>query len=113
MRVPILLAAIVLTTSTAFAQDIVGVEDCAQARGPDKKIGCLQSNVGYLHGLIRKNESVAQARLKEEAAKVVAATARIEVLAAEIERLKARLDKVEKPAALQPASAAPNPAPPE
>jgi hypothetical protein len=104
MRTPILLAAIVLAASPAFAQDIVGVEDCAQARGPDKKIGCLQSNVGYLHGLIRKNDVAAQARLREETAKFVTATARLDALAAEIERLKARLDQLEKPAAPKPAS---------
>jgi hypothetical protein len=104
MRMPILVAASALFATSALAQDIVGLEDCAQARGPDKKIGCLQSNVAYLHGLIRKNDAAAQARLKEEAAKAVAATARIGALATEIERLKARLDQLEKPAAAKPAS---------
>jgi hypothetical protein len=103
MRTPILVAVLVLLSASAVAQDIVGLEDCAQARGPDKKIGCLQSNVAYLHGLIRKNDAAAQARLKDEAAKVAAAAARIDTLAAEIERLKARLDQLEKPAAAKPA----------
>lgn len=104
MRQPIFLAIFVFATLPAFAQDIVGLEDCAQARGADKKIGCLQSNVGYLHGLIKKNDAAAQARLKEEAARLAAATARIETLAAEIERLKARLDQLEKPATPKPAT---------
>jgi hypothetical protein len=62
MRVPALVLILFLIASPAAAQDIVGIEDCAQARGPDKKIGCLQSNVGYLHGLIRKNDAAAQVR---------------------------------------------------
>jgi hypothetical protein len=103
MRAPALLMTLVLV-SPAVAQDIVGVEDCAQARGPDKKVGCLQSNVGYLHGLIRKNDAAAQARLKDEVAKVTTATARIETLAAEIERLKARLDQLEKQTTPKPAT---------
>jgi hypothetical protein len=104
MRVPTLLVFLLVAAPSAFAQDIVGIEDCAQARGPDKKIGCLQSNVGYLHGLIRKNDAAAQARLKEETAKLAAATARLDALAAEIERLKVRLDQLEKPATPKPAS---------
>ena len=99
MRMPILLTVLAMAASPAIAQDIVGLEDCAKATSTDKKIGCLQSNVGYLHGLIRKAETAAQVRAREDAARLVAATARIEALAAEIEGLKGRLGRLEKPPA--------------
>ncbi len=90
-----LLVAIMLATSPLRAQDIVGLEDCAQARGPDKKIGCLQANVEFLHRLIRKNDATAQAKLREEAAKVQAATARLDALHDELSHLKAAFDQLE------------------
>jgi hypothetical protein len=99
MRMPILLVALVLAASLAVAQDIVGLEDCARATSPDKKIGCLQSNVAYLHGLIRKSEAATQARARDDAARLAAATARIDALAAELAGLKGRLDKLERPPA--------------
>lgn len=113
MRTPIVIAAVTLFVSVATAQDIVGLEDCAQARGPDKKIGCLQSNVGYLYGLIKKNETAAQARAREDAAKLGAAIARLDALAADVERLKARIEQLEKPAPAKPVAAKPEPAKPE
>jgi hypothetical protein len=99
MRMPILLTVLAMAASPAIAQDIVGLEDCTKATSADKKTGCLQSNVAYLHGLIRKAETAAQARAREDAARLVAATARIEALAAEIEGLKGRLGRLEKPPA--------------
>jgi hypothetical protein len=96
---PILLAVFAMAASTSLAQDIVGLEDCAKATSPDKKIGCLQSNVAYLHSLIRKAETAAQARARDDAARLAAATVRIDALAAEIEGLKGRFDRLEKPPA--------------
>jgi hypothetical protein len=93
---PALLATILLAASPLQAQDIVGLEDCAQARGADKKAGCLQSNVEFLHRLIKKNDAAAQAKLREEAARLSAATARLDELRGELDRLKSALDRVEK-----------------
>jgi len=104
MRTPIPVAAILLggfllpavSAPPGHAQDIVGLEDCSRAQGADKKLGCLQSNVQYLHGLIRKTDAAAQARSREAAAQIAAANARTEQLAAEVARLKAALEKLEK-----------------
>ena len=103
MRTPIPVAAILLggfvllaVSAPGHAQDIVGLEDCSRAQGADKKLGCLQSNVQYLHGLIRKTDAAAQARAREAAAQIAAANAKAEQLAAEVARLKAALDKLEK-----------------
>lgn len=98
MLKPALLAAILMTVPPVQAQDIVGLEDCAQAKGADKKAGCLQSNVEFLHRLIKKNDAAAQAKLREEAAKLAAATARLDELRGEIDRLKSALERLEKPA---------------
>ena len=95
MRIAVLLAIILLATPSS-AQDIVGVEDCAKARDPDKKVGCLQSNVNYLHGLIRRNETASQARLRDINAKLAAATAQVEGLLREVTALKAALDELKK-----------------
>lgn len=82
------------------AQDIVGIEDCAQARGPDKKQGCLQSNVLYLHRLIKQNEAAALAAR-------TAAAARIDEMGREIERLKTALERLEKKSAAEQAEKKP------
>ena len=92
------LAAMLTMAAAAQAQDIVGVEDCSKARDADKKVGCLQSNVNFLHELIRKNDAAARASLREANARLTAATTRIEELRAEIERLKTAVKKLEKPA---------------
>jgi hypothetical protein len=94
----VVLVAALIAAWPALAQDIVGIEDCAKARDPDKKAGCLQSNVNFLHELIKKNEAAAQARQREAAARLTAAAARIEELRGEVERLKATLDQLAKKA---------------
>ncbi len=88
--------ALALSTAPLRAQDVVGIEDCSRAAGIDKKAGCLQSNVNYLHGLIRKNDAAAQARLRESDARLAAANASLQELRGEIDRLKAALDRLDK-----------------
>jgi len=84
-----MLLAVALAATPVMAQDIAGLEDCAQAKGPDKKIGCLQSNVEFLHKLIKTSDTAAQAKLS-------AANLKISELQAQIERLKTALDQLEK-----------------
>ena len=99
----VMLLALVLTMSAqVLAQDVVGLEDCSKAKGPDKKIGCMQSNVEFLHRLIKTSDTAAVAAQ----AKLNAANVKIGELQAEIERLKAALAQLEKklPATPPPAS---------
>jgi hypothetical protein len=96
MTAVFVMIAAALSTAPLQAQDVVGIEDCSRAAGIDKKAGCLQSNVNYLHGLIRKNDAAAQARLRESDAKLAAANASLHELRGEIDRLKAALDRLEK-----------------
>ena len=96
-----------LAAVPALAQDIAGLEDCSMAKGPDKKIGCLQSNVEFLHRLIKASETAAQAKLN-------AATVKIGQMQADIERLKAALEQIDKkipPPAATPAPSPSTPAP--
>jgi hypothetical protein len=100
-----MLVALTLAAAPAAAQDIAGLEDCAQARGPDKKIGCLQSNVEFLHKLIKTNDTATQAKL-------AAANVKIGELQAQIERLKTALDQLEKKIPPPPTTARPTTTPP-
>jgi septal ring factor EnvC (AmiA/AmiB activator) len=100
-----MLLALTLAAAPAAAQDIAGLEDCAQARGPDKKIGCLQSNVEFLHKLIKTNDTATQAKL-------AAANVKIAELQAQIERLKTALDQLEKKIPPPPTTARPTTTPP-
>jgi hypothetical protein len=81
------------------------LEDCSKARGPDKKIGCMQSNVEFLHRLVKTGDTAAMAAQ----AKLNAANVKISELQTEIERLKAALAQLEKklPASPPAAPAAP------
>jgi peptidoglycan hydrolase CwlO-like protein len=89
MRKRVLLLATALFATPVAAQDIAGLEDCAQAKGPDKKIGCLQSNVEFLHKLIKTSDTAALAKLS-------AANVKISELQAQIERLKTAFEQLEK-----------------
>jgi hypothetical protein len=91
-----LLMAMLLTASPLQAQDIVGLEDCSKVRDADKKSGCLQSNVSFLHDLIRKNDAAAQTRQRDAAARLTAASARIDELRGEVERLKQTVEQLTK-----------------
>ena len=97
-----MLIAVMVAAAPVHAQDIVGLQDCGKASGVDRKLGCLQANAEFLHGLIRKNEAAAQARLREEAAKLADANGKLDRLRDEIARLKSSLDQIEKKHAKQP-----------
>lgn len=94
----VLLAAVVMTIVPVQAQDIVGLEDCSKATSADKKIGCLQSNVQFLHELIKKNDTAAQGRQRDAATKLAAATTKLDELRGEVDRLKLAVDQLTKKA---------------
>jgi hypothetical protein len=76
---------------TARAQDVPGIELCTRETSVDRRIGCLQSNVQYLHGLIGKNAADAQQRLAAATSEIGAHKGEIAALKAEIAALKAAL----------------------
>src|SRR5262245_30659661 len=67
VRIAVLgLSLIVVGVDAGWAQDIAGIEDCTKTSGLDKRTGCLQSNVNFLHRLMIKN--ALDARQKPDAA---------------------------------------------
>lgn len=96
--VKVAVLAMLATVTPVRAQDIVGLEDCTKATSAEKKIGCLQSNVLFLHQLIRKNQDSAQAELKAARAQLGAADAKIGELRGDIDRLKEAVERLEKSA---------------
>ena len=65
-KVALFAAALMVAAGSAAAQDVVGVENCAVEKTMERRTGCLQSNVNYLHQLIGKNAADAQQKLAEE-----------------------------------------------
>lgn len=72
----------------ATAQDMPGIELCTRESNLERRTGCLQSNVDYLHKLIAKNAASAQQKL-------AAADAEIAALKAAVAELRASLDKAQ------------------
>src|ERR1700693_1051458 len=62
-----LAAVLVLIGTAARAQDVPGIELCTHETRMDKRTGCLQSNIDYLHQLIAKNAADAQQKLNAAA----------------------------------------------
>ena len=73
----------------AAAQDIAGIEDCTKTSGLDKRTGCLQSNVNFLHQLVTKNALDARQRLNAANAEIIALKGVVAGLQASVEQLQA------------------------
>jgi septal ring factor EnvC (AmiA/AmiB activator) len=83
------LAMFLLAGSLARAQDVAGIELCTQESRLDRRTGCLQSNVDYLHKLIAKNAADAQQRLSAAAGEISALKATVASLQAAVAALHA------------------------
>jgi outer membrane murein-binding lipoprotein Lpp len=73
----------------AAAQDIAGVEDCTKTTGLDKRTGCLQANVNFLHQLVIKNALDARQRLNAANTEIIALKSAVASLQASVEQLRA------------------------
>lgn|SRR5262245_53211267 len=73
----------------AEAQDIAGIEDCTKAAGLDKRTGCLQSNVNFLHQLVTKNALEARQRLNAANSEIAALKSVVNNLRTSVEQLQA------------------------
>lgn len=65
-----LLAAAMFGIVPVQAQDIAGIEDCSKTSGLDKRTGCFQSNIEFLHRLIAKQTSDLQQKLSAAHAEI-------------------------------------------
>ncbi|HUI97906.1 MAG TPA: hypothetical protein VLX44_19265 [Xanthobacteraceae bacterium] len=73
------------------AQDVPGIELCTRETSAERRVGCLQSNIQYLHGLIAKSAADAQQKLGAATGEIGALKGEIAALKAEIAVLKAAL----------------------
>ena len=100
-----LAAAVLLALpGAARAQDVVGIELCSAEKQMDRRTGCLQSNIDYLHKLITKNAADAQQKLNAANGEVGTLKSEVAALKTEIAALKAalaaqqaRIDKLQPP----------------
>lgn len=83
------LGVIVGGSGVAGAQDIPGVEDCTKTTGLDKRTGCLQANVNFLHQLVIKNALEARQRLNAANTEIIALKSVVASLQASVEQLQA------------------------
>jgi seryl-tRNA synthetase len=109
----LLLAAAVPAAPQAVAQDVQGIELCTKESRMDRRTGCLQSNVDYLHKLIAKNAADAQQKLSAAASEISALKATVATLQAAVAAQQASLDKLQaaakKPDASKPDAPASKP----
>jgi hypothetical protein len=105
------LAVLLLAGSLARAQDVAGIELCTRESRMDRRTGCLQSNVDYLHKLIAKNAADAQQKLSAAAGEIGALKAAIATLQAAVAAQQASIDKLQaaarKPDASKPDTSKP------
>ena len=91
IRIAILTVTLLVVTAQARAQDVPGIELCTRETGIERRTGCLQSNVEYLHGLITKNAADTQQKLKAAAGEIGALKAEIAALKGQIAAINAAL----------------------
>ena len=86
--VPVAMAACMLTSATAPAQDVPGIEICTVEKTMERRTSCLQSNVDFLQKTITKLGADHQQKLD-------AARAQIEGLKATIAALQKTVDDLQ------------------
>jgi endonuclease/exonuclease/phosphatase (EEP) superfamily protein YafD len=96
--------------SAARAQDVPGIELCTHEARMDRRTGCLQSNIEYLHALITKNAAAAQQKANTAAGEIAALKAEVTALRTTLSALQARLERLEAAAKARPAAPPEKPA---
>ena len=86
-------AAFSLAAGLVCAQDMPGIENCSVEKDMARRTGCLQSNVNYLHGLIRKNSADAQQKLTAANGEITALKATVAKLQSAVNDLQAAAKK--------------------
>ena len=73
---------------SALAQDVPGIENCSAEKAMERRTGCLQANVNYLHQQLTKTAA-------ESRQKLDAANQKLDAAAREIASLKEAVAKLE------------------
>ena len=103
MKRVVVFFSIVCVATPAFAQDVRGLENCMAEKQIERRSGCLQANVEFLHAEIRKatlesRQKLAAAEKEIASVRGEAATAHKEVAALKdtLGKMQAKLDALEK-----------------
>lgn len=91
----------------AAAQDIRGLEVCTAEKQMERRTGCLQANVEFLHQALIKQARESTAKLDAAGREVATARTELATAKAEIAALKATLTKLESEVAQLKAKAEP------
>jgi hypothetical protein len=84
-----LIAGLALLCATqASGQDVPGVENCAAEKAIERRVGCMQSNINYLHQQLLKTTAESRQRLD-------AANQKLDAAAREIAGLKENVAKLQ------------------
>jgi peptidoglycan hydrolase CwlO-like protein len=89
------LGAALLGLEPTLAQDIAGIEDCTKTSGLDKRTGCFQSNVEFLHRLITKSTADAQQKLSAANAEIGQLKRDVAGLRADVASLQTNVSKLQ------------------
>jgi len=109
-RTLMLVTVLIGLAAVAHAQDVQGIELCTRETSMDRRTSCLQSNIGYLQGVIAKNAAEARQKLTAAVGEIATLKGEVAALKGDVAALKAalatvqeRLEKIEaavaKPAA--------------
>ena len=92
-----------LLATSAAAQDIRGLEVCTAEKQMERRTGCLQANVEFLHQALAKHTRETQSKLTiagrdlaAAQAEIAALTARLAKLDHELALLRAKADSGKK-----------------
>jgi len=93
-RLPAAAAVLAALLTPAAAQDIRGVEVCIAEKQMERRTGCLQSNVEFLHQALIKLTRETQDKLVAADRDLAAARAEIAALKSAIDKLSAELTQM-------------------
>jgi hypothetical protein len=96
IRTLMLVAILLGMSAVARAQDVQGIELCTRESNMDRRTSCLQSNIGYLQGVIAKNAAEARQKLTAAAGEVAALKGEVAALKGDVATLKATLATVQQ-----------------
>jgi septal ring factor EnvC (AmiA/AmiB activator) len=83
-----------LALSSATAQDIRGLEVCTAEKQMERRTGCLQANVEFLHQALTKLSRETQDKLAASGRDLAAARTEIAALKAELAKLHGELTQM-------------------
>ena len=96
MRFVLGLLAVLSIVAPAAAQDIRGLEVCTAEKAMDRRTGCLQSNVEFLHQALDKQGRETRAKLDAAQREAAAQKAEIAALKSAFAKLQHELKELKK-----------------